>query len=172
MTKEHENYCRELLVSIRKITRAIDLHSKYLKKEFGLTIPQLVILQEVVNRREISVTDLSRTIDLSQATVTDVVNRLVKNRFVSKEKSEKDKRMVMIKPLQKSMDLLNQAPPPLQEVFTRRFEALENWEQQMLLSSLQRIVSMMSAQAIDAAPILVAGPIAPGKKATGQKTPE
>lgn len=164
MTENHETYCRELLVSIRKITRAIDLHSKYLKRTFGLTIPQLVILQEVANKKEVSVTDLSKTIDLSQATVTDIVNRLVKNQFLSKERSNIDKRMVVIKPLQKTLDLLEQAPPPLQEMFTQRFAALENWEQLMLLSSLNRIVRLMSAQEIDAAPILAAGTIDTGQK--------
>ncbi len=63
-----------------------------------------------------------------------------------------DKRMVAIKPLQKCMDVLEKAPPSLQEVFEKRFRALENWEQQMLLSALNRIVSLMSAEEIDEAP--------------------
>lgn len=157
--ENHDNSCKELLISIRKITRAIDLHSKYLKKEFGLTIPQLVILQEIDYSKEISITALSKTIDLSQATVTDIVNRLVKNEFISKSQSDKDKRMVVIKPLQKCKDLLNQAPPPLQETFTQKFISLENWEQLMLTSALKRIVSLMAAEEIDAAPILTSGAI-------------
>ncbi len=159
MTGNYEAYCRDLLISIRKITRAIDLHSIYLKKEFGLTIPQLIILLEVSNTKEISITDLSKLINLSQATVTDIVNRLVKNQFLSKERNDKDKRMVVIKPLKKCMNLLEQAPPPLQEVFTQRFAALENWEQLMLLSALSRVVNLMSAEEIDAAPILTSGSI-------------
>lgn len=159
MTGNYATYCRELLVAIRKITRAIDLHSIFLKKEFGLTIPQLIILQEVSNTKEISITDLSKLINLSPATVTDIVNRLVKNQFLSKERNDKDKRMVVIKPLKKCMDFLAQAPPPLQEVFTQRFADLENWEQLMLLSALNRIVSLMAAEDIDAAPILTSGPI-------------
>ncbi len=159
ITRENETLCRNLLISIRKITQAIDLHSKDLKKKFGLTIPQLIVLQEVANIREVSVTELSKLIHLRQATITDIVNRLVKNKFISKEKSNIDKRMVVIKPLQKCMDVLEKAPPPLQEVFEKRFRSLENWEQQMLLSALNRIVSLMSAEEIDAAPILTAGPI-------------
>lgn len=159
MTEKHDVYIRDLLISIRKITRAIDLHSMYLKKEFGLTIPQLIILMEVSNTKEISITALSKLINLSQATVTDIVNRLVKNQFLSKERNEKDKRMVVIKPLKKCMNLLEQAPPPLQEVFTQRLAGLENWEQLMLSSALSRVVSLMSAEEIDAAPILTPGPI-------------
>ena len=158
MTNKYDSHGRDLLVSIRKITRAIDLHSKDLKKKFGLTIPQLIILQEVKNAKKISVTDLSKTIDLSQATVTDIVNRLVKNKLISKEKSDKDKRMVVIQPLPKGLDLLEQAPPPLQKTFSQRFAVLEDWEQLMLISALNRIVSLMSAEKIDAAPILTSDP--------------
>lgn len=158
MTNKHDSHGRDLLISIRKITRAIDLHSKDLKKKFGLTIPQLVILQEVRNSEEISVTDLSKTIDLSQATVTDIVNRLVKNELISKEKSDKDKRMVVIKPLPKGLELLEKAPPPLQKTFSQRFDDLEYWEQMMIMSALNRIVSLMSADEIDAAPILTSDP--------------
>jgi hypothetical protein len=49
---------------------------------------------------------------------------------------------------------LEQAPKPLQENFISRFQNLEEWEQSLLLSSVQRISSMMNADDIDAAPML------------------
>ena len=54
---------------------------------------------------------------------------------------------------------LESAPEPLQAEFLREFRKLEDWEQQMLKSSLLRIARMMDAQDIDAAPILQAGAI-------------
>jgi DNA-binding MarR family transcriptional regulator len=139
--------------------QAVDLHSKDLKRKFGLTGPQLIILQEVAVFKEISVSELARSVSLSQATVTDIVNRLAKKKFLTKERSEKDKRRVMITPLKKCHDILEMAPPPLQETFTNRFAHLAHWEQLMLLSSLNRIVNMMSAEKIEAAPILATGTI-------------
>ena len=41
--KKHQ----ELLISLRKIIRAIDLHSKHLSKTSGLTSPQLLIMLEI-----------------------------------------------------------------------------------------------------------------------------
>jgi hypothetical protein len=55
--------------------------------------------------------------------------------------------------------LLAQAPTPLQERFIQRFQALEVWEQTLLLSSLQRISAMMNADEIDAAPVLSVRPL-------------
>ena len=35
---------QELLIALRKVIRAIDLHSKHLSKTSGLTSPQLLIM--------------------------------------------------------------------------------------------------------------------------------
>lgn len=157
--KANDQYCNEMLVSLRRIMRAVDLHSKDLKRKFGLTGPQLIILQAVDSHNEISASELARSVSLSQATVTDIVNRLSREGFLSKERSATDKRCVMIRPLKKCHQILEKAPPPLQETFTNRFERLEHWEQMMLLSALSRIVNMMSAIEIEAQPILETGSI-------------
>jgi hypothetical protein len=40
-----------------------------------------------------------------------------------------------------------------------RFEEMQSWEQNMDLSSLQRLVSLMDAKSIDASPFLAARPL-------------
>jgi len=94
LSNTYEQRYREILISLRKIIQATDLHSRSLSKKFGLTGPQLVILEEVSNHEPISVTGLAKSISLSQATVTDIINRLVKKDYINKRKSEKDKRQV------------------------------------------------------------------------------
>jgi DNA-binding MarR family transcriptional regulator len=140
--------CRELLVLLRKINQAVDLHSKYLNKNFGLTGPQLVLLQELSNG-EMTVSELARRISLSQGTVTDIIHRLEKKELIIKRRGNRDKRRVLITLSEKCKDLLTLAPPPLQETFTRYFSQIEEWEQLMILSSMNRIVQMMSAESID-----------------------
>jgi DNA-binding MarR family transcriptional regulator len=140
--------CRELLVLLRKITQAVDLHSKYLNKNFGLTGPQLILLQELSNG-EMTVSELARRISLSQGTVTDIIHRLEKKELIIRRRGNRDKRRVLITLSEKCKDLLALAPPPLQETFTRDFSQIEEWEQLMILSSMNRIVQMMSAESID-----------------------
>ena len=45
----------------------------------------------------------------------------------------------------------------LQEHFAQQFAALQEWEQSMIVSSLQRVAAMMDAQNLDAAPFLDLG---------------
>lgn len=150
---------REILISLRKIIQATDLHSRSLNKRFGLTGPQLLVLEEVSNHERITVTGLAKAIFLSQATVTDIINRLVKKGYLIKKKSDRDKRQVRISLSDSGAEVLKKAPPPLQETFIERFSNLADWEQLMILSAFERVVGMMSAERIQAAPILATGPI-------------
>ena len=50
--------------------------------------------------------------------------------------------------------LLLQTPDDLQELFRKRFDKLEDWEQMMLVAALERIATMLDAEEIDAAPVL------------------
>ena len=150
---------REILIKLRKITQAIDLHSKYLLKTVGMTSPQLVILHELSAHEALSVSELSKSVSLSQGTVTEIVLRLSKKSLISKRRSETDKRRTLVSITEKGKLLLADAPSPLQETFIDSFHSLPEWEQLMILSSIEKIVHLMSAEKIDASPFLVAGPI-------------
>ena len=153
--KDYDN----ILISLRRIMRAADLHSQKLMKESGLTAPQLLVVQAIEKEGSPSTSSLARSIAVSQATMTRIIDRLERAGLVRREKSSTDKRVVNISLTDAGRTKLESAPEPLQEEFLREFRKLEDWEQQMLKSSLLRIARMMDAQDIDAAPILQAGAI-------------
>ncbi|MCA1786356.1 MAG: MarR family transcriptional regulator [Desulfobacteraceae bacterium] len=157
MTAANDEQCRNLLNSLRKIIQAIDQHSIVLKKKFGLTGPQLVTLQAVSFYAPISVTRISKVVSLSQASVTDITQRLEKKGYLSRARSCDDKRKTEIVLTQKGTQILDAVPPLLQERFTKRFSELERWEQLMIESAFERVVFMMSAPDFNAAPIMITG---------------
>jgi len=148
-----------VLIAIRKIIQSIAMNSKSLVKRVGLTGPQLMILQEVVHSAEISVGEVAKAISLSQGTVTGILERLEKRELVTRRRSDFDRRRVLVQATEAGKALVRTAPPLMQEAFVERFSALQDWEQAMMLSSLQRLVSIMDAKTIQAAPILATGPI-------------
>ena len=76
-----------------------------------------------------------------------------------RERSTQDKRKVHAYLTDEGTRVLQAAPRPLQEQFAREFGDLQEWEQTMIISSLQRIAQMMDAQHIDASPVLDVGTI-------------
>lgn len=147
----------QVLVALRRVIRATDLHSKHLAKTTGLTSPQMLLLQAIHYEGEVTIGELANKISLSQATVTSILDRLGKRELVYRERSKEDKRKVHAYLTDQARDMLKDAPVPLQERFAAQFEDLQEWEKTMIISSLQRIAQMMDAQHVDAAPILDVG---------------
>ncbi|MEN8163789.1 MAG: MarR family winged helix-turn-helix transcriptional regulator [Acidobacteriota bacterium] len=149
----------QVMAALRRIIRAIDLHSRSLVQRFGLTGPQLVVLKELLDDSPQTVSALAVSVNLSQATVTGILDRLERKSMVSRVRDSKDKRKVMVSPTLAAEDALAGAPPLLQEHFTEAFVGLPDWEQTQILSSLQRIVALMEAGDVEAGPILTTGPL-------------
>lgn len=147
----------QVLVALRRVIRATDLHSKHLAKTSGLTAPQILLLQTIRDHGEATIGQLAQEMSLSQATVTTILDRLEKRSLVYRERSKEDKRKVHAYLTDKALETLKTAPMPLQEHFARQFNDLQEWEKTMIISSLQRVAQMMDAQHIDASPVLDVG---------------
>lgn len=148
---------QEVLINLRRIIRAADLQSKYLERTAGLTSPQILLMQAIQDRGDITVGELAREISLSQATVTTIIDRLEKRDLVYRERSQRDKRRVYAHLTDAGREMLSKAPTPMQSHFVQRFRELPDWHQNMILSSVQRVAEMMDAGSIDASPFLDVG---------------
>lgn len=149
----------QVLIALRRIIRAIDLHSRFLARRYQLTGPQLVVLQRIIEHGEMSGSRLAKEVSLSHGTITGILGRLEARGLISRRRSRSDKRRFLLRATEQGLELVNQAPPLLQESFSAQFGQLQEWEQTQILSSLQRLVSMMEAQQLDASPILTLGTI-------------
>lgn len=151
------NSIEEVLIALRRVIRATDLHSKHLAKTTGLTAPQILLMQTIRDGGDMTIGEVANKMSLSQATVTTIVDRLEKRQLVFRERSTEDKRKVHVYLTDEALHTLREAPIPLQDHFTRQFADLHEWEQTMIISSLQRVAQMMDAQHIDASPVLDVG---------------
>lgn len=148
-----------MLIALRRVIRAVDVHSRSLVQSHGLTGPQSLILRETIAAGGVTAGQLARRISLSQATVTDIVKRLEARQLVQRTRDTVDRRRVVITATELGARLQASAPPLLQETFVRRFEGLRDWEQNLLLASMQRIAELMDAEELDAAPLLTSGAV-------------
>jgi DNA-binding MarR family transcriptional regulator len=153
----------DILRSLRRITRAIDLHSRQLMATFGLTGPQLVCLRAIGREPKLTPSELARSVSLSQATVTGIVDRLVARQLVTRTPTPKDRRSVYVSLTQAGLDLVAYAPSPLQERFSLRLASLSDSDRESLRAALERVVQLMDGTEIDAAPVLdINAELAPG----------
>lgn len=160
MTLQSDDFfCEQVLIALRRIIRAVDLRSRTLLQQHGLTGPQLTVLKAMCELGEVPVGELAKQVHLSQGTVTGILDRLTRHGFVVRRRCEIDKRRMLVATTPEAAKLVESAPSLLQEQFVREFAKLADWEKSQTLSSLQRIVAMMEADKIDATPMLATGAI-------------
>ena len=107
----------ELLVALRRVIRAVDLRSKQLSKDVGLTGPQLLVLQNIEEQEGIMVRQIAESINLSPATITNILDRIEARDLVTRIRSTTDKRKVGVYLTDSGKEALKTAPRPLQDNF-------------------------------------------------------
>jgi len=147
-----------ILRSLRRISRAIDLYSRKLAGRYKLTGPQLVCLRQLAGAEEMTSGELAAEVALSQATVTGILDRLEARELIGRRRDSRDRRRVMVTITGAGRRLVESAPPPLHNVFSERLAGLPESDQADIDRVLARVVDMMEAEELDAAPLMTAGP--------------
>jgi DNA-binding MarR family transcriptional regulator len=142
------------LIALRRIIRATDLHSKRVRRESGLTVPQVVLLKAIEALGEVSGRTLAEEVSLSQSTVSTILDRLESRGFVERYRSPSDRRVVHVRLTVLGRQTVERAPALLHVRFVEALEQLPMREQKTILESLERVAEMMGAESVDAAPLL------------------
>ncbi len=148
----------QILRAIRKIVRRISDHSRTLARDHGLTVPQLLCMRAIRQLErageEVTVARVSETVQLSAATVSRILERLVRAGLVLRERGTRDRRKVSLSLTEMGAGRLARLPTPLQEQFVRRLADLPEPQRLELLHQLQCVVTMMEAEHVEADPVL------------------
>lgn len=147
------------LVALRRILRATELNSRHLASQTGLTTSQFIILQIVARHGSVLPSTVAKSARLTQATVTSLVDKLARNGLVTRNRDTKDRRRIWIEITPAGTRALAQSPDLLHDRFQGNFQKLEDWEQAMIITALERVSTMLDAGAIDASPVLDIGDI-------------
>jgi DNA-binding MarR family transcriptional regulator len=147
------------LKALRRILRASERGNRQLAAATGLTPSQLLVLQEIGERGEVTPTELSAALQFGQATITNIVDRLEALGLVTRQRGERDKRRVHLAATGAGERTIELAPAMLQAQFSEKFAALPEWEQAMVLAGLGRLADILGVARSDAAPLLDSGAI-------------
>lgn len=149
----------DALIALRRIQQRTDQASKRLAQMVGVTPSQLTVLQYLQDIGDCSAGQIAELTQLKHATITALVDKMVDRNFVSRRKCDEDKRKVWLKLEPAGEAVIQSAPNLLQETFSLRFEGLPQWQQAMLIATLEHVASMLDAENIEAAPVLHMGGI-------------
>lgn len=151
-------HSEEVVRGVRRIARALALSSRDLARRHGLTAPQLMCLRMLQDGGKHSAGTLAAALSLSPQTITGLTDRLQARALIRRARSDVDRRQVLISLTAAGRRLLAQASPPLQDRFVARLDALPAQRRKALREALDTVVTLLEADALDAAPLLADGP--------------
>lgn len=136
---------RALLKQLRRLARALDIQSRRIDREAGLTLPQLVVLSCIGDLGEVTSRALSAEADLSPPTVVGVLDKLAAKGLIERYRSERDRRIVHARLTAAGRAALAAAPDPLGEAVSEGFSALSPAERAGLLAALGAVARAVAA---------------------------
>ena len=145
--------------SLRRIMRAVDIHSHKLAAEFMVTGPQLLCLQTLHEDGPLTTSALAQLVHLSNSTVVGILDRVEQKNWIARERSSGDRRVVLVSITPEGDKFLSEAPGLLQDRLAEGLRRLPEKEQLSIAQALEKIVELLEMDLQDAAPLLVSGPI-------------
>ena len=145
------------LVALRRILRVTELNARKLAHQSDLTASQILVLQCVAQKGSALPSAIARSVELKQATVTVLTNKLEASGLVTRRRDTEDRRRVWIELTDAGRAALARSPDLLHNRFQRAFDGLEEWEQSMIITTLERVAALLDAEDLDASPVLDVG---------------
>jgi len=135
----------KVMKSIRRIVRAIDMRSKKVARETGLTIPQIVVLHAVRELAMVTTAALSKRADLSPATTVTILDKLESRGLVTRQRSAIDRRIVHTALTDRGTQILRDAPPVFDWVFSKGFAELSDADRCKIIEAFQTVADLLDA---------------------------
>ncbi|SFX12256.1 transcriptional regulator [Thermoactinomyces sp. DSM 45891] len=105
ITPETVNEIERLL---REISVIVKRHGREILHNFPITPPQLNALLWLNEEGDLTIGDLSQKMYLACSTMTDLIDRMEKNKLVARIRDDKDRRVVRIRLLEYGTEVINE----------------------------------------------------------------
>ncbi|WP_163711683.1 MarR family winged helix-turn-helix transcriptional regulator [Mangrovibacterium lignilyticum] len=148
----------EIIIKIRQIVRSINLESKKVQSDFGVSIPQVLCLEFLRSapNYQASQKDIRDHLKLNSSTVTGIISRLEAKGLLARLPKTGDKRVTNITLTSQGDELLKKTPDLLQQRLSVKLSKLTNEELDNINESLDLLTKMLNIQGVEASPMLTA----------------
>lgn len=146
----------EILIKIRKIVRSINLESKKIEKEYGVSIPQVLCLHFLRDAESYRAGqgDIRKFLNLNASTTSGIINRLEAKGLVARLPKSGDKRVVTIALTSKGDNLMQRMPSLLHEKLEEKLEKLNENQLKKIEDSLEMLVNILEIDEMEAFPVI------------------
>lgn len=136
-----ENSIDDNIVKLELLLRSacfnIKQKGREILQDFDITPPQFDALQFLVDEGEMTVGELSSKLYLAPSTITDLIDRMEKNRLVKRKRDERDRRSVKLCVEEKGLILINEVIEIRQRYMEKLLEGMAAEERSNFIQYLE-----------------------------------
>jgi len=141
-----ERYDLRILSALRRIIRAVDIYSRRLAQEHGVTVPQLLCMLKIDERGPMTQRELSEAVYLNPSTIVGIIDRLEKASLFARQRSETDRRQIRISLTENGKRMIERSPSPIQESLRKGIDGLPELQRATIALSLESIIDLIDAK--------------------------
>lgn len=146
----------DILIKIRRIVRSVDIESKKIQKEYGVSIPQVLCLSFLHESTNYQATqgEIKNFLNLNSSTVSGIINRLEKKGLLARLPKSGDKRVVNIALTSAGDKLFGTIPSLLHEQLSEKLQKLDSSELAKVETSLETLIQLLDIEEVEASPMI------------------
>lgn len=146
LAKNTQSVEQDALAHFRMIFKSVKKHFRWVEQQTGINGAQLWVLAAIVETPGIKVKDLAKVLSIHQSTASNLVNCLVKQELIRRERSRDDQRVVRLFPETQGKSLIKRAPKPLQGVLPDALSCMNYSDLTQLNLLLAKLISQMKVR--------------------------
>jgi DNA-binding MarR family transcriptional regulator len=139
-----------IVQSLRRMTRAIELYSQDVVREFGLTGPQLWALKNLLRDGPLTPNQMAVSLAVDQSSVSSLLRRLENKALITRTRVAEDQRSVQIDLTAQGRELALRAPEAAQGRLLHGLSQMPATRVRTLRRSIDTLLEAMEASDVEA----------------------
>lgn len=144
----------DILINIRRIARFINLESKRIQKEYGVSIPQVLCLSYLKSSPHYQNTqnNIRQFLNLNPSTISGIINRLEKRGLIARLPKSGDKRVTTIVLTSAGDKVITDIPPLFDERLSKKLSTLPKEKVEQIEKGIAQLINLLNLSEIEAYP--------------------
>ncbi|MGG3915140.1 MarR family winged helix-turn-helix transcriptional regulator [Rossellomorea vietnamensis] len=135
------SYIDRLFTAFHVTNRHIQQEMAVALKDMNLTGPQFFILYLLSTSEEMKSTELAEKLDVKPSAITVMIDRLLKNDLVSRQRDENDRRIVKLELTPVGREIFEKAKRKRREIFSRYLAYLDEADVDQLVTIYEKLAA-------------------------------
>lgn len=119
---------------------SMESEAEFIKQAGNISLPQLQVVLSVAAHAPCTMSHLAEVMKLSQANITQLVTRLVNNKYLKRIRSKEDRRVVYVDLLSKGKNIIKLHDAHVRNFAKLWFDVMTIEEQEIMLSAWERVI--------------------------------